>query len=726
MLRRAFLVALAAALTTAGAAHASSPLRAGAGRSDITPPTGYYMMGWVRSDAQTTGQHTRLWARVIVLERGGRKVALITEDLNGISGGMLTEAAAMNKDRGYSERNVIDSASHTHAAPSQYYNFGAYNTVFMTSQQPTEFNTAGDPQLYTFMVKRLALAIRRADDDLGPASAGWGSRKLLGLTENRSIEAHLADHGIIEPYGTGSVKQDPKGYVHTIDPDVNVLRVDKLRRGRRVPIGIWSTFADHGTVNKFTFHYYNRDHHGSATQVVEDTIRRTGRVPRGQEVVNAYGNTDEGDQSAGLHRSGPAASDFVGRVEARHMLAAWRSAGRHMSRRPQFEIRWTRTCFCGQQTDVGPVDTTGAIGLPLFTGSEEGRGPLYDVTHVPFEGRTSPVSTGPQGDKINPHIPSDVPKAVPLAALRVGTRMIVTIPGEMTVDMGRRVRSAVLAAARSAGVRGVVISGLANEYLQYFVTPEEYDRQHYEGGSMLYGRASSNLLKMSLVDLTKALVQGRAAPKAYPYDPRNGLLANSGPFPSGARSAAAAVQPSTTQRLERAEFSWQGGPRGEDRPLDRAFVSIERRVKGGWRTVDSDLGLRILWDVDDSGTYRAFWEVPRSARRGRYRFRITGNLYGLTSRAFKVIPSTALAIQAVHGGVTLSYPEPVVEQDLTYRPPIRAGRVMFRVGAHPRVVRVRKRRVFPTPAGAGTIVIPAGGARDRYGNRNAQPFTVRP
>src|SRR4051794_21427133 len=269
MLRRASLAAVVALLWAAASAQAAAPLRAGAARADITPPTGYYMMGWVRSDAQTTGQHTRLFARVIVLQRGRRKVALITEDLNGISGGMLAEAARLNRDRGYSERNVIDSASHTHAAPSQYYNFGAYNTVFMTAQQPSEFNTAGDPQLYSFMVRRLALAIRRADDDLGPATAGWGARGLLGLTQNRSIEAHLADHGIIEPYGTGSVKQDPQGYVHTIDPQVNVLRVDELAKGgRHVPIGVWSTFADHGTVNKYTFHYYNRDHHGSATEVV--------------------------------------------------------------------------------------------------------------------------------------------------------------------------------------------------------------------------------------------------------------------------------------------------------------------------------------------------------------------------------------------------------------------------------------------------------------------------
>jgi neutral ceramidase len=733
MVRRALLLTGLLVLCMAGVAKAAAPpLRAGAGRADITPPTGYYMMGWVRSDGKTTGQHTRLWARVIVLQRGERKVALITEDLNGISGGMLAAAAAMNKDRGFSERNVIDSASHTHAAPSQYYNFGAYNTVFPTAGTPSEFNTAADPQLYAFMVRRLALAIRRADDDLAPAAAGWGSQRLLGLTANRSIEAHLADHGIIEPYGSGSVAQDPQGYAHTIDPEVNVLRVDKLGSGgRRIPIGIWSTFADHGTVNRYTFHYYNRDHHGSATQVVEDTIRRGGAVPGGQEVVNAYGNTDEGDQSAGLHRSGPAASDYVGRVEAARMLAAWRSAGTRMSRTPSFDLRWTRVCFCGQQTDIGPVDNTAVIGLPLLTGSEEGRGPLYDQTHVPFEGRTLPVSDGAQGDKVQVLASTDVPKAVPLAALRVGDRLIVTIPGEMTAEMGRRVRAAVQGAAAAGGVRDVVISGLANEYLQYFTTPEEYDRQHYEGGSTLYGRASSNLLKLSLVDLAKALVQGKAAAKPYPYDPRNGLLATSPAFPSGAASATLAAEPSTTERLERALFSWSGGPRGEDRPLDRAFVSIQRRVKSGWRTVDSDLGLNILWEVNSNGTYRTYWEVPRDAPKGHYRFRVTANRYGITSRSFKVVPSTALTVKPYAGphptgsfAVTLAYPTAVVEQDLTYRPPIRAGRVQYRIGG--RKTNVHKAPFVVRPFGSGSVVILAGAARDRWGNRNREPITLRP
>src|SRR5437016_8991188 len=132
--RRLAVIALGCALTSLAAASAGAAtptLRAGAGRADITPPTGYPMMGWVRSDAKTIGQHTRLYARVIVLERGGRKVALVAEDLNGIAGGMLKAAADLNHDRGFSQENVLDSASHTHAGPAGYFNFDTYNTTFM-------------------------------------------------------------------------------------------------------------------------------------------------------------------------------------------------------------------------------------------------------------------------------------------------------------------------------------------------------------------------------------------------------------------------------------------------------------------------------------------------------------------------------------------------------------------------------------------------------------------
>jgi hypothetical protein len=453
-------VRLLAAALVAGALlvlpASASAIDVGVGRADITPPTGYYMMGWVRSDGVIQGQHTRLWARVIVLRQGGKKIALVSEDLNGIPGGMMKQAADADRDIGFSEQNVLDSASHTHAAPTSFYNFSTYNSVFMTLRSPTQFDLQGtrDQQLYAFMVRRLALAIRRANANLGRGAVGWGTVNIDNLTQNRSIEAHLYDHGIHLDYGKGNAGMDPDGRLHTIDREGNVLRVDKFFGKRRVPVGIWSTFANHGTVNKFQFDFYNEDHHGAATHGVETAIRRKGRVPPSQPVVGVYGNSDEGDISSGLNRSGPAAADFVGSVEAKAFMRAWRDAGRRMQSRPLIDWRWTRMCFCGQQTHDGPVSDRANFGLAEFTGSEEGRGPLFDVTRVPFEGDHLPVGAGlgAQGDKEVAPIPLDVPKAVPLMALRIGDRVIASVPGEMTEEMGRRVRAAVTSAGAGGGI----------------------------------------------------------------------------------------------------------------------------------------------------------------------------------------------------------------------------------------------------------------------------------
>src|SRR5256885_7072686 len=102
-----------AILAMAAPAQAAS-LRAGAGRADITPRTGYYLGGWTRGDRFGKGQHTRLFARALVLQRGRRKVALVAVDLFMVAGGIAQQAA---EPAGFSPSDVIMSASHTHHGP---------------------------------------------------------------------------------------------------------------------------------------------------------------------------------------------------------------------------------------------------------------------------------------------------------------------------------------------------------------------------------------------------------------------------------------------------------------------------------------------------------------------------------------------------------------------------------------------------------------------------------
>jgi neutral ceramidase len=740
------LAALAAWLAPGSAVAASPTLEAGAGKADITPKLGYYLGGWTRADRVAGGQHTRLHARALVLKRGDRKVALVAVDLFMVPGGLVKHIGDRLASRGFSEQNILMSASHTHSGPGGFANYPTLNSAapsMETLGDPSTFfdfffnPQPADPELYRFLYDQISKAIERADRDLAPAAAGWGSSRIVGLTRNRSLEAHLANHGIIKDRGDGREEDDPGGYEHTIDPNVDVLRVDKVirRRGKtvRVPIGGWSNFANHGTVTKSSFEFYNGDHHASALHVFELRVRRAGKVPAGQEVLNVYGNSNEGDMSAGLTRHGPDASDYVGRIEGSAMVRAWERAGRAMQRKPLLDSRWTRVCFCGQEVEGGRVDDHSEVGMPFLTGSEEERGPLYDVTGVPFEDRRSAVDRGPQGHKNGGPL-GEVPNRVPLLAVRVGRRLIASVPGEGTKEVGARIRAAVSTAITGAGVERVAIAGIANEFVLYFTTPEEYERQHYEGGNTHFGVWSANLIIQELARLAGTLVRGEPAPAPVDFDPTNGVTPDGPLYPSGAEGGTILEQPAASYpRLGHAAIAWRGGPEGLDRPVDAPFVIAERLVKGRWVPYDTDLGLAMLWKVDPEGRHDAFWEVPRYTPAGTYRFVVQAKRYRLTSREFRVEPARTLTVRQVpapHGysAVVLEYPEAIRDVDITTRPKFAdGGTVTFRVGSRRvRVTRARDDVDFTVRVPGGVpVFVDAGSAADRHGNVNGSGLALK-
>ncbi len=751
MKRLAALVAALAVLSAAATARAmAAPLLVGVGRADITPVTGVYKGGWSCTCAQAIGQQERLYARVVVLEEGSQKVALVAEDLFALSAGMIHDAGTLLPGMGFSEANIIDSASHDHSSPTGYMNFGTYNSV-LPSDGKLDLSgitkTGTDPVMYSFMTRQLALAIRRAVADLHPGAAGWGQTQLLGLTENRSLGAHLADSGITTAGANGgTTSQDPGGYADTIDPAVNVLRVDQYRRVRTarrrrvhgrvvtrrgtvtrdVPVGIFSTFANHGTVDHENFQYYSGDHQGAAERVVEAAIRQSGHVPASQDVVNAFANSDAGDMTSGIQFVGPAAAEDVGRREAAAMLGAWRSAGHAMNRDPVIDLRWTRTCFCGQQTSDGPTDTNPWIGLAAAAGSEEGRTIFYDHG-VANEGDKLPVPVGPQGDKIlTLNEKGSVSQAVPFTVVRIGDGALATVPGEPTVGVGTMIRDAVQAVVGPAGITHVDIVGYAGDYLDYFTTPAEYEQQAYEGGFTMYGEYSSLVLRQTLVGLATDLVSGTPAPAAYPFDANNGVHVTAADYGTGARSGTASSQPGDAVRLGHTAFAWtSGGANGIDRPVGIAFVTIQRLgAHRRWQWAADDLGMQILWSSDAAGNYRAQWEVPLDAAPGRYRFLITAKGYSLASLAFRVSVGAILTPHVGAGTVTLSYPQPFLLNDWTYRPvDASGGTITFTVNGRRRAVRETSTTSFPVPRGR-SVVIPAGGARDRYGNRNPEALSL--
>lgn len=68
-----------------------------------------------------------------------------------------------------------------------------------------------------------------------------------------------------------------------------LIVVDQAGRkpARRVPVGIFAMFANHGTVDHEHFRYLIGDRQGAAERVVEAAIRADVLVPTSQAVVNA-------------------------------------------------------------------------------------------------------------------------------------------------------------------------------------------------------------------------------------------------------------------------------------------------------------------------------------------------------------------------------------------------------------------------------------------------------
>jgi hypothetical protein len=789
-------------------------LRAGVGRADLTPPkVGYFLGGWTRADRVGRGVSTRLTTSALVLEREGRRIALVSMADFAVPQGLQQAVAQKVADLGLTERSIVLSATHTHSGTGGYANSETLNTAAPGAEliisNPASLAglvapSPADPQLYTFIVDQVALAIRRAATTMAPATAAWGHTKLLGLTRNRSLPARLAD------FGTDDASKVP--YEKTINPNVDVLRVDRLvgptcattvrraksrstaaarrartavkrrtsarravraargtklaaarralrtaerrvrstrraaararttarrtaarpcAKDRALPIGGWANFANHGTVVKSEFGLYSADHGGAAARQFEELVRASSDVPADQPVIAVYGSADQGDQSAGLEHSGPAGADLVGRTEGDAFFRAWKDAGARLTPTPSFGVEWTRFCFCGRQaSDGGKVDTQGRIGAPFLTGSEEGRGPLFDVLGKDLEGLSLPALDPVQGGKVVVPI-GEWSEFWPMVLARIGDGAIVTMPGEPTIGIGERTRAAVLAQARKVGVDRVTIAGLSNDYLNYITTPEEFDKQQYEGASTVFGRHSGTFLTDRATDLATKLAGGPIVLDEKPYDASNGVRANGPAYPVGAAAGRVLAQPKDVPRLGLTDVAWQGAPSGGDKPVDTAFITVERRDGQKWVAADNDLGSAIAWRVDDAGRYTATWNPPETTPLGEYRFVVTAPRYALTSGAFTLRASDGLEVrrQAAPAGkarVQVGFPVPRTNVDLIARPTIlQRGSVDFRVAGRTVTAPIGSdgTATVDAPAGA-TVTVPAGAAKDVDGNTNGVAFTV--
>jgi len=88
------------------------------------------------------------------------------------------------------------------------------------------------------------------------------------------------------------------------------------------------------------------------------------------------------------------------------------------------------------------------------------------------------------------------PTEVGLGAIRIGDLIISGVPGEMTAILGMKVKSSL----RGGGVKYVAIGGLANEWISYILSRDQYiNGEGYESSVSFYGAGLGDLISNEIL-----------------------------------------------------------------------------------------------------------------------------------------------------------------------------------------------------------------------------------
>ena len=185
---------------------ASTELRAGVGRANITPKEPIWLSGYAARKHPSEGVLQDIWAKALVLEDSGSgRVVLVTTDLVGIPHELSEELAARLKTKyGLERSQIVLNASHTHSGPVVWPNLSA---MYFLSPTDKERVLQYNKRLTDDIVRAVDMAM--ADRAAATISIGHGS---AGFAVNRRQTTKAGVQIGVNPAGP-------------VDHDVPVLKI---------------------------------------------------------------------------------------------------------------------------------------------------------------------------------------------------------------------------------------------------------------------------------------------------------------------------------------------------------------------------------------------------------------------------------------------------------------------------------------------------------------------
>ncbi len=473
-------------------AAAVERLRAGTAEVDLTPPPGLPTYGFSSAGAaHTEGYWLRLRGRIIVLQSGTTKLALLQLDL-GAASPLLHRKIAQRIERfGIAAPQLVMSTVHTHGGPSAIYGDKFFNSVVGA-------RAGFDEHLVDAMADSLAKGVEAALGDMKDARAAWGQAQVPGpASSNRSRDAWLNN------FADGRVPGSD------VDRTLTMLRVDAEENGSTSPLAAWSIFAVHGNsigaarADEPKASLFHGDIHGLAARLTARKIEQRTKV---SGFLAATTTGAEGDVTPGPTPGGPqgltltmSVAELISQTADELHQSLDAAIARPEAARVPIAVVYDETSLRGANTSQGRLCPSAFLGGPQLRGSEEGRGvpgwaaPILRTDEGivdPPHGCTATkvYALGPLGIQEIAVMPEDFPDVGTFQLITFGDPAtglaLAAVPGEPTTEVGRRVMGEI---ARERWKGPVAVMGLTNAYLLYITTGAEYVIQDYEGGGTLFG-----------------------------------------------------------------------------------------------------------------------------------------------------------------------------------------------------------------------------------------------
>jgi neutral ceramidase len=495
----------------------------GAAKVDLTPMPGYPMGGMAAAGQLSRGVWTRLYARAVAFEDAeGNSMAMVSCDLWAMPAGLADRVAELVASDYEAPRlgreQIVIAATHTHHSPGNYSSSPLYNT--MASPEP-----GFDRDLFDFLSHQIAGAIGEAWQNRRPAALVRSEMALGGIARNRSLGAFLqngeAAQQLLQENSDLRIVPTPfpvggeKAY-RAIDPTLTVIRAEPRDAGGD-PLAVLAFYALHPTAMGPATQVYSSDLFGVAATLLENELDNS---------VVAIFNGAEGDVAANWKRQDRPSTLTLGASLADGIRKLIAQGGKDVTGPIRHGFSHSRLADLAKPVSGASTFAGAEPDWTFFRDAGWREGLTEEDPEHQIEGqgvKKHPLSPELVGTHLHLNLPlildevAKVPEEVPIGAYQLGEVTLVTLPGEFTTMLGRRISRSVAEAVRTR--EKVLLVGLANEYLSYFATEEEYRVQHYEGSSMLYGPLAGAKIEADLISLARELAPTprRAVPVEYHY-----------------------------------------------------------------------------------------------------------------------------------------------------------------------------------------------------------------